>query len=474
MPIAELLKRTDYRFEIANKEGHEPPGVTSPRIEQIVNPYDAVVREMMKMRVVKGDTWTGSTDFRVQLQSNQIFSQGNTYWLGFQFAIPTLAEGGPPLITLWCNLWELFGKPYEGSPTLQLGLIKEGAENWLRWTMNGTYEFKETFRQKCETAKFHTAVIGFKLDTKANGGFVEMYIDGKQITFEKPAVLGGGTTTKLEYNVWDPGVNTEAPNEHIPQVYVSKEQSFAGTVSEGFSFVYDKFVVAASKAEAEYWTSEGGGGGSEAVKKFGFDGATEALKRDEGRWAPTTGGATGIFLYDNASGTDSPNDPEAEGHMVAIEREGKELSNGSPYWEWTGTYQQLGVPAGATITEVNLNFDWRCDTYSTGAASTVGPAELRDEAGTLLGTFSTSLAYSATSEWATRAGTKIGALSHASTKKIKLRLNGVPKTGNNAAADNRLLLDWCVVTVTYTIAGEEKTSTYLVASWRAVRGLVMR
>lgn len=186
-------------------------------------------------------------------------------------------------------------------------------------------------------------------------------------------------------------------------------------------------------------------------KQFGFNGATQSQKRDEERWAPNNGAATGIGLYDNASGTDSPNDPGAEGHMLAIEREGENKTDGAPYWEWTGKYEQMGLPANATITAINLNYDYRCDTYATGAASTVGPTELRSEAGALIGTFSTSDAYSATNaSWTTKAGTQIAGLSHAASLKIKLRLNALPKTGASASADNRMLLDWCVLTITYT------------------------
>jgi hypothetical protein len=195
------------------------------------------------------------------------------------------------------------------------------------------------------------------------------------------------------------------------------------------------------------------------TKQFGFNGAAEEERTDSGRWAFAAGAATSIFGDAKpSSGGDSPNDPGAEPHMVRIEREGASLTDGAPYWEWTGTWEQLGVPAGATVKAVNLGFDWRCDIYSTGAASAVGPAELRSETGTLRRTFSTSLAYSATSEWATREGANQTGLSDSASTKIKLRLNAVPKTGASGTADNRVLMDWVVVTIEYSVAGV-RTST---------------
>ena len=55
----------------------------------------------------------------------------------------------------------------------------------------------------------------------------------------------------------------------------------------------------------------------------------------------------------------------------------------SPYWEWTGTWEALGVPAGATVDLVRLNAAAsRCTVYTTGVASTNGSYTLRDDTGT--------------------------------------------------------------------------------------------
>lgn len=189
------------------------------------------------------------------------------------------------------------------------------------------------------------------------------------------------------------------------------------------------------------------------VKQFGFNGTTEAERKDENRWAFAAEGAAGIEGATLSKAEDSTNDSGSNPGVAKIERAGKSLTNGAPYWEWTGTWQQLGVPAGATVTAVNLSYDWRCIFYSTGASSTVGPAELRSEAGSLRATFSSALAYSAESSWATRSGANQTGLSDPASTKIKLRLNAVPKTGASSSADNNLYLDWVVVTVEYEEPG---------------------
>lgn len=195
------------------------------------------------------------------------------------------------------------------------------------------------------------------------------------------------------------------------------------------------------------------------TKQFGLNnnsGGT-AADLDSNRWAGNAGGATNITFLSAGYNVSSPNDPVNApgfplGASIAIRRTGKNITNGAPYWEWSGTWVDLGLAAGDTITAVNLNFDWLCQNYITGAAGTAGPAELRDSAGTLRGTFSTSSAFSSTTAWATKAGTNLTGLSDAGTTSIKLRLNAVPKTGSSSSAQVDVAMDWVVVTVTYTAA----------------------
>lgn len=78
------------------------------------------------------------------------------------------------------------------------------------------------------------------------------------------------------------------------------------------------------------------------------------------------------------------------------------------YWEWAGTWEDLGVPPGSTVTEVNLDYlyKWYAGQGRPGGSqyehnrslqeflgtdTGAGPAELRDNGGTLIGTFSSRI-----------------------------------------------------------------------------------
>jgi len=175
-------------------------------------------------------------------------------------------------------------------------------------------------------------------------------------------------------------------------------------------------------------------------------------------WVFNAGGGTGLSTQASSS---SPNDvvPTNVGTQksIAVRRDGKSLSTGTPYYEWSGTWEALGVPVGAVVTAVDLDYDWFCATYSTGASSTVGPAELRDNANVLRKTFSASAPFSTFSTvWAIRDGTNQTGLSDASNTPIKLRINAKPNTGSSTSAFVVLALDYVRVNITYTLGTPNK------------------
>lgn len=168
-------------------------------------------------------------------------------------------------------------------------------------------------------------------------------------------------------------------------------------------------------------------------------------------WSATVGGATSLVMGRDTT-EDSSNDTNAGTGVMQARRTGKNVTDGTPYWEWAGTWEDLGVPAGATVTAVDLDYDSKCSEYTTGATSTVGPSELRDSGGSLRSTFRAADNVSATSAWVTRDGSASGIID-ASNTTIRLRVGVNPKTGNSSSAAVTLRLDWVVVTVTYTPVG---------------------
>jgi hypothetical protein len=178
---------------------------------------------------------------------------------------------------------------------------------------------------------------------------------------------------------------------------------------------------------------------------FTFSNGTEG-------WVFNAAGGTGLTGLASTNFADSTNDSSLQAGVLYARRDGKSLTGAASYWEWTGTWEDLGVPVGAIVSAVNLDYDWQCVLYSTGASSSVGPAELRDNAGTLRNTISTApTAVTATSAWAARTGTNQTGLSDDSNTPIKLRIGVKPNTGSSTSAQVAMLLDYVRVAVTYAM-----------------------
>lgn len=173
---------------------------------------------------------------------------------------------------------------------------------------------------------------------------------------------------------------------------------------------------------------------------------TFSFAADEEAWVPTDGPATTASWQ---SGDGSP----ASG-CIQFRIAGKNKSD-TPYYEWTGTWEDLGVTAGDTVSEVGTSpdndYNWKCSEYNVGAASETGAFEIRDSGGTLIGTFSAALGFSSTTAWATRNGSAVTiSPASASTTTIKLRLNASLNTGNNNSAAVTLRWDEVKITITHS------------------------
>lgn len=180
------------------------------------------------------------------------------------------------------------------------------------------------------------------------------------------------------------------------------------------------------------------------IKTFSFNSTAE-------NWTATVSGATSLSLTrDTTASSDADNDSNAGDGTLQARRTGRNLTDGDAYWEWAGTWEDLGVPAGATVTQCDLDYDWSCPEYTTGAStSSYGPSELRDSGGTLRRTFLGSGTFSTTSGWNTANGAVQTGLTDASNTSIRLRIGAKPNTGNSLSAAVTLRLDWVVVTIAY-------------------------
>lgn len=119
---------------------------------------------------------------------------------------------------------------------------------------------------------------------------------------------------------------------------------------------------------------------------------------------------------------------------------------GVAFWEWTGTWEDLGVAAGSTVTNVTLtSVDVRNVSGGMGSGSDMGPFEIRDGTGALMVTLKNSYPSGFDSEpWVSTSGDQKSVPPGISSSDavIKIRLNmRIDSTGGNIRVDN-LKIGW--------------------------------
>ena len=64
---------------------------------------------------------------------------------------------------------------------------------------------------------------------------------------------------------------------------------------------------------------------------------------------------------------------------------GRNKTGVNNYWEWTGTWEDLGVPVSSTISQVRLaGIDNRCTEWNVADAASFGDIAIYDSGGTVL------------------------------------------------------------------------------------------
>jgi hypothetical protein len=176
------------------------------------------------------------------------------------------------------------------------------------------------------------------------------------------------------------------------------------------------------------------------------------------------------------------------------------------YWEWSGRWSDLGIPTGAKIISVDAaySYRWMCSGSRTGSSfvqrkvssivlnegdAKTGPFELRDNSGSLIGTFSPAVDCPARSGWTdwgkwplpyqdnpiqevpttwsqpTHTQISIPSAYQADSSSIKLRLNNLlPQAPNNDPGTDSyyyiaLKNDDIVLTIEYAIWGKRVKPT---------------
>jgi hypothetical protein len=113
---------------------------------------------------------------RAQLVGPSILKKGNEFWLGTKFLIPESF----PSVPGWMTLVAVYGPPFAGSGPWQL----EVSNNELAWQRNETYGYDIPWTVPLEKGKWTRLLLHMRLD-ESGKGWVEMWINGKRLTFFK-------------------------------------------------------------------------------------------------------------------------------------------------------------------------------------------------------------------------------------------------------------------------------------------------
>jgi hypothetical protein len=135
---------------------------------------------VLKMTVDNGDVApiTPTENPRAQAISPDLIKNGDEFWLHTKFLLPAdfpTASGG------WMALMEIYGEPFHNSSPWQIDI--EGNE--LSWVRNSTYRFDVPWEEPIRKGVWVDVLLHERF---ADDGWVEMWIDGRKLTF-----FGGGT-----------------------------------------------------------------------------------------------------------------------------------------------------------------------------------------------------------------------------------------------------------------------------------------
>jgi hypothetical protein len=169
---------------------------------------------VLAMTVDDGDVYpiTPTENPRAQLASPANIEPGDELWWSTEFLLP---DSFPSNVPGWVTVMEgPYGPPYGETPPWHI----EVHEDRIQWSRNGTYGFDVPWETQLVKSRWITVMVHERF---ARDGFIEMWIDGKQVTF-----FPGGTqnpshlppTQRLEMKTQD-STNDAAPNSLYIQNY---------------------------------------------------------------------------------------------------------------------------------------------------------------------------------------------------------------------------------------------------------------
>lgn len=174
-------------------------------------------RTVLQMTVDDADVYpiTPTGDPRAQLLSPEIFESGDEFWWNSEFLLP---NDFPSSVPGWVTLLEgPYGEPFDGTPPWHI----EANGGNLQWSRNSTYNWDVPWEMPMVKGRWVHVLIHSRF---APDGWVEMWVDGQQVTFFPGNTYNPGNeapTTRLQMQTLDSS-NAGGPNFAVIQSYRKK------------------------------------------------------------------------------------------------------------------------------------------------------------------------------------------------------------------------------------------------------------
>ncbi len=131
---------------------------------------------VLKMDVSDEDVYpvTPTENPRAELLSPPLLQGGQEVWLATKFLVPTDYPTVPK--SGWVSLVSFYGAPYNGPSPWRIELAGEN----IQWQRNETYGYDVPWKAPLVRGEWNTVLVHERF---AADGFVEMWVNGQQITF---------------------------------------------------------------------------------------------------------------------------------------------------------------------------------------------------------------------------------------------------------------------------------------------------
>jgi hypothetical protein len=170
--------------------------------------------------------YDGAENPRADIESPGMFRPGDNDYI----AVPMLIPQNVPAVdtnTAFFEMAEIYGAPFNGSPTVSVGLSDYGENGVNHFVMNqnASYGYKRAWTgPAANDGQWHTVIFHVNFETD-DTGYVQIYFDGQLQT------LANGQTTLYEPTL-DPGVNWDGKDPDFLNVQQYRSAgSFPGTVT---------------------------------------------------------------------------------------------------------------------------------------------------------------------------------------------------------------------------------------------------